>query len=224
MSYSFNFGQIAEDIPWILAGIWPTLWITFTVFLIAMPLGLFLALMKLSGKPVLSVLASAWVTLTINSPLFVVLFFLFNGLPAWGVLLGGYQVTLIGFIAITSGYLAEIQRGGIESVRQAELDAAETLGMSTFQTVRYVIAPHVMKTVYPALANFFIFVMLGTSMASLVGVDELTGRAIEVVSRSLRSLEVFSVVAFTYVVLTFVASLSLALIGRLMFRVKARVF
>lgn len=224
MSYSFNFGQIAGDVPWILAGTWPTLWITFTVFLIAMPLGLCLALMKLSGKPVLSGLASAWITLTINSPLFVVLFFLFNGLPAWGILLSGYQVTLIGFIAITSGYLAEIQRGGIESVRRAELDAAETLGMSRFQTVRYVIAPHVMKTVYPALANFFIFVMLGTSMASLVGVDELTGRAIEVVSRSLRSLEVFSVVAFTYVVLTFVASLSLALIGRLMFRVKARVF
>jgi polar amino acid transport system permease protein len=167
-------------------------------------------------------LAGIWVTLTTNSPLFVVLFFLFNGLPNWGILLSPIAATLIAFIAISSGYLAEIQRGGIQSVRQAELDAAETLGMSRLQILRFVIAPHVIKTTYPALSNFFIFTMLGTSMASLVGVNELTGRAIEVSSRTFRSIEVFSLVAVTYVVLSLFASAALALVGRWLFRVKAR--
>lgn len=222
MNYSLQFGQIAADVPYILSGAWPTLWITFVTFFAAAALGLFIAMARLKGGPLASRLAGIWVTLTTNSPLFVVLFFLFNGLPNWGILLSPIAATLIAFIAISSGYLAEIQRGGIQSVRQAELDAAETLGMSRLQILRFVIAPHVVKTTYPALSNFFIFTMLGTSMASLVGVNELTGRAIEVSSRTFRSIEVFSLVAVTYVVLSLFASAALALVGRWLFRVKAR--
>ncbi len=222
MNYSLQFGQIAADVPYILSGAWPTLWITFVTFFAAAALGLFIAMARLKGGPLASRLAGIWVTLTTNSPLFVVLFFLFNGLPNWGILLSPIAATLIAFIAISSGYLAEIQRGGIQSVRQAELDAAETLGMSRLQILRFVIAPHVIKTTYPALSNFFIFTMLGTSMASLVGVNELTGRAIEVSSRTFRSIEVFSLVAGTYVVLSLFASAALALVGRWLFRVKAR--
>ncbi len=222
MTYSLQFGQIAADVPYILSGAWPTLWITFVTFFAAAALGLFIAMARLKGGPLASRLAGIWVTLTTNSPLFVVLFFLFNGLPNWGILLSPIAATLIAFIAISSGYLAEIQRGGIQSVRQAELDAAETLGMSRLQILRFVIAPHVIKTTYPALSNFFIFTMLGTSMASLVGVNELTGRAIEVPSRTFRSIEVFSLVAGTYVVLSLFASAALALVGRWLFRVKAR--
>lgn len=222
MNYSLQFGQIAADVPYILWGAWPTLWITFVTFFAAAALGLFIAMARLKGGPLASRLAGIWVMLTTNSPLFVVLFFLFNGLPNWGILLSPIAATLIAFIAISSGYLAEIQRGGIQSVRQAELDAAETLGMSRLQILRFVIAPHVIKTTYPALSNFFIFTMLGTSMASLVGVNELTGRAIEVSSRTFRSIEVFSLVAVTYVVLSLFASVALALVGRWLFRVKAR--
>ena len=223
MNYSLQFGQIAADVPYILSGAWPTLWITFVTFFAAAAMGLFIAMTRLKGGPLASRLAGIWVTLTTNSPLFVVLFFLFNGLPNWGILLSPIAATLIAFIAISSGYLAEIQRGGIQSVRQAELDAAETLGMSRLQILRFVIAPHVIKTTYPALSNFFIFTMLGTSMASLVGVNELTGRAIEVSSRTFRSIEVFSLVAGTYVVLSLFASAALALVGRWLFRVKARI-
>ncbi|MCA3447501.1 MAG: amino acid ABC transporter permease [Rhodobacter sp.] len=222
MNYSLQFGQIAADVPYILSGAWPTLWITFVTFFAAAALGMFIAMARLKAGPLASRLAGLWVTLTTNSPLFVVLFFLFNGLPNWGILLSPIAATLIAFIVISSGYLAEIQRGGIQSVRQAELDAAETLGMSRLQILRFVIAPHVIKTTYPALSNFFIFTMLGTSMASLVGVNELTGRAIEVSSRTFRSIEVFSLVAVTYVVLSLLASAALALVGRWLFRVKAR--
>jgi len=143
MNYNLQFGQIAADIPYILSGAWPTLWITFVTFFLASSLGLFVAMARLKGGVVASRLAGLWVTLTTNSPLFVVLFFLFNGLPEWGILLSPIAATLIAFIAISSGYLAEIQRGGIQSVHRAELDAAETLGMSRMQTLRFVITPHV---------------------------------------------------------------------------------
>jgi polar amino acid transport system permease protein len=220
---NLQFSQIANDVPYVLAGAWPTLWLTFAIFFAAAAIGLMLAWARVKGGKVARRVAGLWVGATIHAPLFVVLFFLFNGLPEWGILLSPYQATLIGFIAISSGYLAEIQRGGIESVRQAELDAAETLGMSPRQVLRFVIAPHVVKTTYPAMANFFIFTMLGTSMASLVGVDELTGRALEVANRTFRSVEIYTVAAAAYVVLSLLASIALALVGRALFRVRARV-
>ena len=85
--------------------------------------------------------------------------------------------------------------------------------------------PHIAKTIYPALANFFIVVLvMGTSIGAVVGVNELTGEAITIATENYRWLEMFIVVAAIYVVLTFVASVSLALLGRWAFRVQAKIF
>ena len=131
---------------------------------------------------------------------------------------------LIGLTLNAGAYLTEIMRAGFISVRRTELEAAETLGFSLAQQVRYVILPHVAKTIYPALANFFIILVLGTSMAAVFGVDELTGTAINISTENYRWIEMFTVVAAIYIVLTFVASLLLAAVGRWGFRVKAKVF
>jgi polar amino acid transport system permease protein len=109
-------------------------------------------------------------------------------------------------------------------VPQAELDAAETLGFSRAQTVWYVIAPHVVRTLYPSLSNHYIIMTLGTSMAAIFGVEELTGRALNANAISFRSVEIFSITAGLYIVLTIIASVLLWLVGRWLFRVKARVF
>ena len=71
---------------------------------------------------------------------------------------------------------------------------------------------------------FFIWLVLGSSLAALFGVEELTGRAINISSANLRSIETFTIVAVIYVILTVVASTALAVIGRVAFRVKAKVF
>ncbi len=85
--------------------------------------------------------------------------------------------------------------------------------------------PHIAKTIYPALANFFIVILvMGTSIGAVIGVDELTGEAINLATVNYRWLEYFSVVAVIYIVITFIASIGLALLGRWAFRVKAKVF
>ena len=121
-------------------------------------------------------------------------------------------------------YLTEILRAGVVSVRTSEMEAATALGMSRLQLLRYVMLPHIAKTIYAPLSNFFVWLVLGSSLAALFGVEELTGRAINVSTASLRSIETFTIVAMIYVVLTVLASGSLALVGRLAFRVKAKVF
>jgi polar amino acid transport system permease protein len=99
------------------------------------------------------------------------------------------------------------------------------MGMSLPQRIRYIVVPHIAKSIYPALANFFIVILvMGTSVGAVIGVDELTGQAINLSTINYRWLEYFTIVALMYVVLTFIASIGLALLGRWAFRVRARIF
>ena len=125
--------------------------------------------------------------------------------------------------AIAGAYLTEIQRAGFESVRKTEMEAAEVLGFSRAQQVRYVIMPHVARVLFPPLSNHYILMTLGTSMAAIFGVDELTGRAFNVNAETFRSIEVFSVVALMYIVITLCATVVLSIIGRLVFRARMRI-
>jgi polar amino acid transport system permease protein len=121
-------------------------------------------------------------------------------------------------------YLTQIQRTGFASVHRAEIEAAETLGFSKLQSVRYVILPHIMRTLFPPLSNLYILMTLGTSMAAVFGVEELTGRAFNVNSETFRSIEVFSLTAVAYIVITFAATFVLATTGRKLFRARMKVF
>jgi polar amino acid transport system permease protein len=94
-----------------------------------------------------------------------------------------------------AAYLCEIQRAGFLSIRQNELDAAKTLNFTLTQQVKYVILPHIMKVLFPPLSNHYIIMTLGTSMAAIFGVEELTGRAFNINSETFRSVEIFSLTA-----------------------------
>ena len=100
------------------------------------------------------------------------------------------------------------------------MEAAEVLGFSRLQQIRYVILPHVARVLFPPLSNHFIIMTLGTSMAAVFGVEELTGQAFNINALTFRSIEIFSVVALFYVALTMLASLLLAGIGRYAFRTR----
>jgi polar amino acid transport system permease protein len=104
------------------------------------------------------------------------------------------------------------------------MEAAETLGMSLMQRVRYVVVPHIARVLFPPLSNQYILMTLGTSMAAVFGVEELTGRAFNVNAETFRSIEVFSLTAVLYVIVTLVATFALGLAGRYLFRAKMRMF
>ena len=224
MNYTFQFSEVFAELPYLLGGAVVTLEIAFVTFWCGAVIGLGGALAKVYGSPALRKTASSYVTALTNTPALVQIFLLYYALPDAGILLGPMTAVLIGLTLNAGAYLTEIIRAGIVSVRQSELDAGITLGMSRLQLVRYVMLPHTAKTIYAPLSNFFVWLVLGSSMAALFGVEELTGRAINVSTVNLRSIETFTVVAAIYVALTVVASASLAVAGRWLFRVKAKVF
>lgn len=224
MNYTFQFGEVMAELPYLLGGALVTLQIVFFTFFLGAALGLMGALGKVYGPTPLRKAISAYVIFITNTPALVQIFVLYYALPDAGILLSSMAAVLIGLTLNSTAYLTEIIRAGVVSVRQAEMDAAIGLNMTRLQILRYVMLPHIAKTIFAPLSNFFIWLMLGSSIAALFGVEELTGRAINVSSVNLRTIETFSVVAVIYIGLTLIASMSLALLGRVAFRVKARVF
>ena len=223
MSYTLQFGQVWGFLPYLAAGAWISLQIAFLAFLGGMVLGLLGAMGKSFGPSWLKRLIQGYVVFFTNTPQLVQIYFLYFALPDVGILLGSYEAVLIGMTLNAGAYLTEIQRAGFESVHRNELDAAETLGMSRWQSVRYVILPHIMRVLFPPLSNHYILMTLGTSMAAIFGVEELTGRAFNVNAETFRSIEVFSLTAGLYVIITLIASALLALLGRHLFRARMRI-
>jgi polar amino acid transport system permease protein len=204
MNYTFQFGVVFARLPELWQGALLSLEIGALSFWGGALLGLLLATFKVYGAGAARRLANGFIVFFTNTPAVIQIYFLYYGLPELGVLWSNITCVI--------------------SVHRTELEAAETLGFARWQQIRHVILPHIAKVIYPALANYFVVLMLGTSMASIFGVNELTGQAYNIASDNYRHIEMFTVVAGIYIVLTFIASLSLALFGRWAFRVRARIF
>jgi polar amino acid transport system permease protein len=219
-----QYGQVWQYLPDFLWGALTALWIAGLAFAGGLVIGIACAaVLRFAAWPIRAAIG-AYVRFFTYTPQLVQIFFLFFALPEAGITLSPVTAVLIGMTLNAGAYLTEIARAGFGSVPQAELDAAETLGFSRLQTVWYVIVPHVVRALYPALSNHYIIMTLGTSMAAIFGVEELTGRALNANAISFRSVEIFSVVAVIYIALTIVASALLWFLGRALFRVKAKVF
>lgn len=225
MDYVFQYGLVWDGFPELLQGALLTFELGVLAFWGGALIGLAGAALKTFGSRRVSKLVDGYVVFITNTPALIQIYFLYFGLPEIGLLWSNYTCVLIGLTLNAGAYLTIIMRAGFISVRRTEIEAAQTLGMSVLQSIRYVIVPHIAKTIYPALANFFIVILvMGTSIGAVIGVNELTGQAINLSTENYRFLEFFSVAALIYVVLTFIASLGLALLGRWAFRVKAKVF
>ncbi|MCZ8149574.1 MAG: amino acid ABC transporter permease [Roseomonas sp.] len=221
---TLQYGQVLQYLPDFLLGALTALWIAGVAFAGGLLIGLLGASVLSFGPRAARIPVIGYVRFFTYTPQLVQIFFLFFALPEAGITLSPVTAVLIGMTLNAGAYLTEIERAGFESVPRAELDAAETLGFSRVQTVWYVIAPHVVRALYPALSSHYIIMTLGTSMAAIFGVEELTGRALNANAISFRSVEIFSIVAVIYIALTIIASTLLWLLGRWLFRVKAKAF
>jgi polar amino acid transport system permease protein len=224
VNYSLIYSQVTGHIPYLLGGAVLTLQLAAISFVAGWAIGLLNASVLQFGPRAARLAVRGYVTFFINTPLLVQIFFIFFVLPDAGILLSPYAAVAIGMSLNAGAYLTEIQRAGFQSLRREEVDAAAAMGFTVPQTVWYVILPHIARALYPPLSNQFIIQVMTTSIAAIFAVEELTGRAYNVNSLTFRSLEVFSIVAVIYIGLTILCSIALALAGRWLFRVKARVF
>ncbi|HBF31104.1 amino acid ABC transporter permease [Rhizobium sp.] len=223
MHYTLHYSQISSYLPYLMKGALLSLELSVLAFSAGLIIGLPLAIIYNESGRFLSRLVRAYVVFFTNTPQLVQIYVIFYGLPELGILLSPFVSVLIGMTLNATAYLTEILRAGLTSVHREELDAAETLGMTRLQSIRYVILPHVFRVSMLPLSNLYILMTLGTSMAAIFGVEELTGRALNVNSTTFRSIEIFTTIAGFYIVITFIATIMLAIAGRSIFRARIKV-
>jgi polar amino acid transport system permease protein len=185
---------------------WTTLWISVVAQMLGVIIGLFLALMRMSHSPIISWPARFYIWFFRGSPLLVQVLLLWDGLPRL-VQNPAYNLTdwacvLIAFSLNEGAYMAEITRAGISSVDQGQMEAAKSLGMRYSLAMRRIILPQAARVIIPPLGNEFNNMLKTTSIASVIGVMELTKVAQVMGSPTFSIFELLVVATFYYLVLT----------------------
>jgi polar amino acid transport system permease protein len=224
-----------ETFNYLSQGVLTTLRITLFSYLIATVLGLITGLGRVSKNVFFNNVSTLYVETVRGVPLVVLLLYiafalfpifveLVKGIGAWGLsglpnsgffqALAGFSIRVVpmegrAIIALGIGYgayEAEVFRAGIESIGKGQMEAAKSLGMSYFQSMRFIILPQAIRRVLPPLGNDFIACLKDSSLATVLAVDELTQLGRLNRSSTFRVLETFNVVAFLYLSMTLLLS------------------
>jgi len=188
------FKYLIPAVPW-------TVLITITSFSLALVLGMIIGILRISKIPAIARLAGLYINVIRGVPLLVQIFFIYFGL---GGLLNLDRFTA-GVLAVGicySAYLAEIFRSGINAIAHGQYEAALSLGMTRFQTLRYVIIPQSWRIVIPPIANQFIASLKDSSLVSIIGMRELTRAGREYYSQYFVDFQTWLMVGLIYLVMT----------------------
>ena len=194
----------------ILRGLGLTLWLTALVMALGFALGTLLAVMRLSANPVLRTVSWGYVWLFRSMPILVQLLFWFNIGALYPHILGIKTVDLFGPITVAiigltlheAAYAAEVVRGGILSVDRGQIEAAQALGLSRPRRWRRIILPQAMRSIVPPAGNMLIGTLKGTSIVSVIAVQDLLYSAQLVYHRTYQVIPLLLVATIWYVVVT----------------------
>ena len=208
-SAGFDWGKTLVNLLW---GALVTLMLTAFSVLFGTIGGTLLATASISGIKPLQWLCRIYIDFFRGTPLLVQIFMIYFGLPS---LLQGLGIDFtfqrlpaaVTALSLNSAaYLAEIIRGGIQSIDDGQWEAAQSMGMGWTQTMRYVIFPQAFRRMLPPLGNEFITMIKDTSLVAIIGFEELFRQGQLMVATTYRAFEIYAAVALIYLVLTFAAS------------------
>ncbi len=202
MKYDFDFSAPLAYWPDLLAGAWTTLALSLSSTFFGFLLGVFCALASTGRSRWLARLATAYIEVIRNTPLLVQVFIVYFGLSSLGLQVGAFTAATLALVVNVGAYTSEIVRAGVESIPKAQLEAAETLGLSRWQTLRHVVLPPAIERVFPALTSQYVLLMLASSICSQISAEELTAVANRVQSDTFRSVETYVLVAAAYLLMS----------------------
>ena len=218
MAYTFQFGPLAAYLAQFVSGLTLTVLLSFVGIFGGFVVGIFCAVASTSPSKILRLAVRIYVEAMRNTPLLVQIFVIFFGLPNIGLRMSPFTSVLIALVLNNGGYIAEIVRGGIQSTHRSQFEAAESLGMTYFQTLRFVVLPPALEKVFTPIVSQCVLLMLSTSLVSAIGVEDLTGAAMVASSETFRTMEVYLVIAAVYLSLNFVFRGVLNAAGLMIFR------
>jgi len=200
------------NIKFLAGGMGSTILISLIAAFLSIVVGLFVALPGLSSRWYIRMINRVYVEFIRAIPLLPMLFWVFYGLPiifrsmGLNIPIDPFWGAIITLAISDSAFTAEIYRAGIQSIAKGQTEAAQTVGLNYLQTMRYVILPQAIRRILPPLANQFIYIVKMSAFASVIGMQELTRRANELVVTEYRPLEIYTLLILEYLVLVLIIS------------------
>ncbi len=204
---SLDWAFIGSHWFFIFNGVWLTILLSILSIALATALSLLGALGRLSKLPPVYALATFYISLIRGTPLLLQIVFFFLALPQLGIRLSGLAAGVLALGLNYGAYMTEIMRAGIQSVDIGQREAAQAIGMTQVQIMRYIVLPQALRLVIPPIGNQFIAMLKDTSLISVTGfVWELLWRAQKQGRANFRSLEALLIAAVFYWIITIIFS------------------
>ncbi|MDK1377335.1 MULTISPECIES: amino acid ABC transporter permease [unclassified Sinorhizobium] len=200
--YDFNFAPVLAAFDQLAIGAWLTVRLSCAAMLIGLVVSIFCAWGKTSGPKILRAVIDGYIEIIRNTPFLVQIFFIYFGMPSLGLRLSPNSAALLALVVNFGAYGTEIIRAGIESIHKGQVEAGWALGLKRAQIFRYIIMKPALRTVYPALTSQFIYLMLNTSVVSVISADDLTAAGNDLQSATFASFEVYITVTLIYLALS----------------------
>ena len=211
----FDFSSIVSVLPFLLKGLTYTIQLTVVAAIGGTLLGILLALARLSHLKWLSMLAAGYINLMRSIPLLLVMFWFYFLVPVmlqsitgadYPPKIGAERSAYVTFILFEAAYFAEIVRAGIQSIPKGQLGAAYALGLTYAQSMRLIILPQALRNMLPVLLTQTIVLFQDVSLVALLNVTDFVGAAMKIAQRDSRVVEMYTLVAVVYFVLSFLLS------------------
>ncbi len=208
-------------IRFVMSGVRLTLQVTVISYLIALVVGLIFGLMRVSDNPILYAASTLYVEVMRGIPLLVTILYMgyvitpqLRDATDGRIDLQGMPAAVLAIAACYGAYLAEVYRGGIESIERGQMEAARSLGMTYMQAMRHVILPQAIRRILPPLGNDFISMLKDSSLIAVIALPDLLQMGRLFVSRTFRAFEGYNTVALLYLVMTLFLSLIVRIVER----------
>jgi glutamine transport system permease protein len=196
-----------SNLNFMLDGLYYTVLLSLCAIVISVIIGLLIALPGLSKKRSLRSINRIYVEIVRAVPILVLILWVYYGLPQLAdISISVFWAGVLALALSDSAFEAEIFRAGIQSIDRGQYEAAHSISLSYTDTMRYVILPQAIRRILPALGNQLVYMLKMSSLVSIIGLQELTRRANELVVTEYRPLEIYTILVLEYLVLILIVS------------------
>ncbi len=215
IDYHFDWSVIARNWDKLIDALLLGLWLAMISLAIGCLIGIVTAYARLSGKKWLSVPVWAYVEFIRCTPLLLLIFFLYFGLPEFDVnFLNKTQSFVLSLSLYAGAYMSEVFRAGLSSIPKQYVEAAKAIGLRPWQRQAYVVLPVMFRITLPAVSNNLISLFKDTSLAAAIAVPELTFVARQINANTFRVMEVWLTASALYLATAYLIAILLRVVER----------
>ncbi len=207
--YVFNplLSSGSSNIKFLISGFGTTILISLFSIFFSLILGFFISLLGMTSNKILILINRIYIEIFRSVPLLVLLLWVYYGLPImFNITVGPFTAGIISLAISDSAFESEIFRAGIQSIKKGQRDAAKSIGLDRYQSMRLIILPQALRVILPAIGNQFVYVVKMSSLVSIIGLADLTRKANELVVSVYRPLEIYSFLVLEYLFLILIIS------------------